>query len=42
MKTYREIQAEECYWTIIYNCTIPIYISLLCSWIKSKIKGDNK
>lgn len=42
MKTFKEFQAEECYWAIIANCSIPIFIYLLYLYIKITIKGDKR
>lgn len=42
MKTFKYYQAQECYWTIIYNCSIPICIFLLYLYIKGIIINRKK
>lgn len=38
MKTTEDIHAEQCYWTIVANCSLPIFIFILYRLIKSIIR----
>ena len=39
MKTTEDIHAEQCYWTIIANCSIPLFVYILYGLTKTKISN---